>query len=241
MSQPHSHNFGDKHGSHGIEPPPPAAVLEQYRQATITDEGSTGTPIPLHFFKGPGPLDVRSVRKKRVRTRDGTYKTCNREFLWYLDKVEGTTRTKALDRLYDVLLASNGFIQTGVHWKRVFSRAEANILVRVIPMATTVCGPGAAGCYSWGYEYDGKPVAEMGVEYIDNEGPWAALVNMELSGHGTFRADDMYFDVHMPYATGVMGTWEAMARAGYMPTQQEVADAVTWLEGKTPAELIHWH
>lgn len=187
-------------------------------------------------------MDVRSVSPKRVRRKGSeTWFPCDREFRWFLDRVEGTSRSKAIAKIYDVLLGDRSWSRSGVHWKRVYNRADADILVRVIPQDTTVCGVGSAGCYSWGYEPDGKPVAEMGVEYIDRPGPWAALVGMELQGHGTFRADDMYFSVHAPYPIGVMGNWEAMARANYFATDQEVEDTKTWLRGETPADRVHRH
>jgi hypothetical protein len=237
MTDHHDHTWDDDHGSHGVQPPPSDGDLRVWEFSTVRG----AEPVPLHFFKGPGPMDVTRIRRRRVRLRDGTYESCNFEFRWFLEKVEGTSRSKALRRIYDVLLAPNSWTNAGVHWKRTINRAQAHIVVRVLPMANTVCGVGAAGCYSWGYERDGKPVAEMGVEYIDRPGPWAALVNMELLGHGTFRADDQYFAVHQPYPYGVMGDWKAMARAGYFPTEQEIADSITWLKGETPSDRIHWH
>ncbi len=234
----HTHTWSDSHGSHGVQPPPSDEELARYEAS-----GALGAEtVPVHFFKGPGPMNVHPVPRKRVRRRGSTtWHVCTWEFRWYLDRVEGTTRTKALSRIYDVLLAPNGWIRAGVHWKRVMNRADADILFRVIPQDTTVCGPGSAGCYSWGYEADGKPVAEVGVEYIDRDGPWASLIGMELQGHGTFRGDDMYFNINAPYPVGVMGNWEAMARAGYYPTDQEIADSKTWLRGETPAARIHRH
>lgn len=226
------HHNTPERGCHGVPLPPDDAMLATYEQG-----GMRGAePVPLHFF-AKGPLDVQPVRPKYVRLRDRTYQRCTWEFRWYLDRIEGVGYRTALGRLYDVLLAPNGWIQAGVHWKRVWSRDDADILVRVIPQDETVCGPGAAGCYSWGR---GTPVAEMGVEYVDRPGPFAALVGMELQGHGTFRSDDMYWAIHLPY-TGVMGSWSAMAAAGYMPTDQEIADSVTWLNGQTPADRVHVH
>ncbi len=231
------HDHTSDHGSHGVPPPPSEYTLDEYAAGEIRG----AEPVPLHFFKGPGPMDVRKVPRKRVRrTGSATWHICDYEFRWFLDVVKGVSRAKALTRIYDVVLADNGWIRAGVHWKRVMDRTQADIIIRVLPQDETVCGPGAAGCYSWGYEADRKPVAEMGVEYIERPGPWAALTNMELIGHGTFRADDMYFAVHLPYV-GVMGNWEAMARAGYQPTGQEVADTVTWLQGQTPPDRIHRH
>lgn len=231
------HDHTSDHGSHGVPPPPADDVLAGYAMGEMRG----AEPVPLHFFAGPGPLDMTPVKPRAVRLRDGRTRRCTWEFRWFLDRVEGTSRTNAAKRIHDVLLDPNGWTRAGVHWKRVYDRAAAHIVVRAIPMDTTVCGPGAAGCYSWGYEADRKPVAEMGVEYIDRPGPWAALVGMELQGHGTFRADDQYLAVHLPYVCGVMGTWQAMACAGYLPTDQEVTDTVTWLQGRTPSERIHGH
>lgn len=235
MTDHHNHDFGDDHGAHGVPVPPTDEELRRHELTEI--RGSE--PVPLHFFKGPGPMNVEAVKPRRIKLRDGTSRTIRWRFHWYLDRVEGTTRAKALRALYDVLLAPQGWTRAGVQWARTMDPAKADIVVRVIPQDTTVCGPGSAGCYSWG---GGKPpAAEMGVEYIDRPGPWAALVGMELQGHGTFRADDQYFAVHQPYPYGVMGSWAAMASAGYFPTEAEIQDTITWLEGNTPADRIHWH
>lgn len=232
----HDHDHGSPKGCHGIPIPPPDEELARYETTGVRAASS----YPLHFF-ARGPKDVRSIPKRYIRRRDGGAFTCTYEFRWFLDRVEGTTRAKAITRLYDVLLAPNSWSRAGVHWKRVMDRAQADIIVRVIPQDATVCGPGSAGCYSWGYEADGKPVAEIGVEHIDRPGPWASLVNMELIGHGTFRADDQYLAVHQPYVGGVMGTWADMARASFYPTDQEVEDSKTWLKGETPPDRIHRH
>lgn len=236
MTDHHDHHHGTReHGAHGVQPPPSDDELAQYESQGMRGSES----VPLHFFDGPGPMNVTRIPRRRIRLRDGTYRTCSWEFRWYLERVEGTTRTKALRRVYDVLLDPRGWTRAGVHWKRVIDPARANIRVSVLPQDLTVCGPGAAGCFSWG---GGRtPLAEMGVEYIDRPGPWASLTNMEMVGHGTFKADDMYFAIHQPHLVGVMGTWAAMARAGYMPTDAEIADTMTWLEGKTPPDRIHWH
>lgn len=220
-----------------IPPPPSDEVLERYAAGGAR---ASGDSTPLHFF-APGPADVRPVRRHRIRLRDGTTRAVTWTMPWYLDRVEGTTRATALRRLYDVLLAPQGWTRAGVHWARVTRREDAAVIVRVIPQDTTACGPGSAGCYSWGYEPDGKPVAEIGVEYIDRPGPWAALVQMELCGHGTVRADDQYTRVHQPYRCGVMGDWPAVACAGYMPTPAEIEASIQWLRGETPADRVHWH
>lgn len=230
----HHHDHDATHGAHGVQAPPPDDVLAEYEAQEVRG----AEPVPLHFFKA-GPLDVTPVRPRYIRLRNGQRRRCTWEFRWYLDRVDGVTRSKAITRIYDVLLAPNGWTRAGVHWKRVLRPQDAHILMRVIPKDETVCGPGSAGCYSWG---GGKPpVAEVGVEYIDRPGPFAALVGMELQGHGTFRADDQYFDVHQPYPYGIMGDWEAMARAGYMPTESEIEDTRSWLQAKTPSERVHRH
>lgn len=236
MTDHHDHGHGSREkGAHGVPEPPPDSILRDYERIGV--RGSE--PVPLHFFDGPGPLNVRRLSRRRyVKLRDGSYAKCDFEFRWHLDRVEGTTQGEALKGIYDVLLNPRSWTRAGVHWKRVYSPNDADILLRVIPQDTTVCGPGSAGCYSWGHPH--APVAEMGVEYITRPGPFAALTNMEMLGHGTFRADDMYFAVHMPYV-GVMGDWQAMARAGYYPTDQEIEDTKTWLHGQTPTDRVHWH
>lgn len=236
MTDHHDHHHGDQEqGAHGVPLPPSDDELRSFEEIGVRG----AEMVPLHFFEAPSAKNLpTTITPRRVRLRDGTYQRCTREYQWFLDRVEGTTKARALTKIYDVLLHPRSWIRSGVHWKRVMDPAQAQVLVRVIPQDTTVCGPGAAGCYSWG---GGRPpAAEMGVEYIDRPGPFAALTNMELLGHGTFKADDMYFAVHLPYA-GVMGTWEAMARAGYYPTDQEVADTVAWMEGRIPGDRIHWH
>jgi hypothetical protein len=235
MTDHHDHTWDDDHGSHGVQPPPSDGDLRVWEFSTVRG----AEPVPLHFFKGPGPMNVRRIAPRRIRLRNGTYLRCTWEFRWYLDYVEGCSKYKALTKIYDVLLHPSTWSRSGVHWKRVLDRSQADILVRVLPQDKTVCGPGAAGCYSWG---GGKPpVAEMGVEYIDRPGPFAALTNMELLGHGTFRVDDQYFAVHQPYPTGVMGSWQSMAAAGYYPTHEEIESSKQWLRGETPSELIHSH
>lgn len=192
-----------------------------------------------HFWKN-GPEPARALpAPRRVKTRNGRYQTCTHEVLWFLDRVEGDERHWALARLYDVLLDPDGWIRTGVHWKRVMRREEAGILVRVIPMATTVCGAGAAGCYSYGYERDFKPVAEMGVEAINAPGEWRVIVGMELCGHGTVKMEDMYTSDHVTGYVGSMGTWQAAEAVGYRPTRAEIEAATQWLAGTLDPGLIH--
>lgn len=183
--------------------------------------------VPVHFFAGPGPMDVRRVSRNRWR------------FNWYLNVVEGTTRGKAIKAISAVLKHPQSWARTGVSWVRTTDWSKANILVNVIPEDKTECGPGSAGCYSWG-DSD-LPRAEVGVEYIDDPEMFALLINMELCGHGTFRMTDMYQgDGHSPNSyIGVMGNDVAARRSGFYPSEAEIASAKAWLRGETPADLIH--
>lgn len=200
--------------------------------------GAPGAGTPPHHWDD-GPLDVRPVAPgTTVRLRDGTRQKVTHEFLWYLDAVRGTDRRTAAKRLHDVLLAPGGWTKAGVRWRRVSTRAEADVVVRVVPQDETVCGPGSAGCYSWGYE--DKPVAEVGVEYIGDPGGWSMLVGMELCGHGTFRMHDGYTREHMPYS-GSMGTWAEAKAHNWLPSENEIASAKAWLAGQTPAAQRHDH
>lgn len=233
MSGDHHHDHEPDRFAHpGLPWPPPVDVplVRGYRQGQ--PEGS----VP-HFWTW-GPVTVERIEPRRVRTRDGKRVRCEWECRWMLDRVEGVSRKKALDRLYDVLLDPHGWIQTGIHFKRVFDREEATILVRVIPQDTSVCGPGSAGCYSYGYEPDRKPVAEMGVESINFDGPWRVIVGMELCGHGATKMEDMYTSDHQPYV-GSMGTWNDCAAVGYYPTRNEIEHARQWLEKTIDPSLIH--
>lgn len=190
-----------------------------------------------------GPLDVRKTSAKyNVRYRaDGTryYRRTNWEFLWYLNEVRGTTRTIARKAINRVLHHPYSWERTGCRWRET-DAAQADIYVNVIPKDETVCGPGSAGCYSWGFRGP-KPLAEMGVEYTNDPEGFAELVNMELCGHGTFRMHDMYFgeghDVNE--YNGVMGTWNAARSTGYYPSDAEIAEAKLWLAGK--AQFVHEH
>ncbi len=245
------HHHGEDHdgdgiperSAHGVPPPPSDEELERYQDEDHARRGmgagrpSTTVP-PHHFFQGP--MDVHRVANPYLlRLRAGSRQRITHRFRWYLDRVEGTTRRKALKRLYDHLLHPKGWAQMGVHWVRITDRRYANIIVRVIPQSELVC-EGAAGCYSWGYEPDGKPAAEVGVEYIDREGPWNVLVGMELCGHGTVRMDDGYLTPHQPYV-GSMGTWSQAAAAGYLPTAQEIESGRMWLRGEIPSDRVHFH
>lgn len=189
-------------------------------------------PNPLHFWTR-GPQDVVPVKPFTLGGQRFQWK-----FSWFLERVEGVSRRAALRAIYQVLRDPRSWERVGVRWVRTMDRARANIVVRVIPMATTVCGPGAAGCYSSGYEADGKPVAELGVEYLGKP-EFAELVNMELCGHGTFRALDMYNPIHQPYVGGCMGTWSDARPYGYYPSETEIAAVKAWLAGETEARYIH--
>lgn len=198
--------------------------------------------VPHHWAQGP--LDVRKLRKtvyvKRA-TQDGTRSSAiNWEFLWYLNDVEGTTRAKANAAIRRVLYHPLSWERSGCRWRQVWRAAEADILVNVIPQDKTVCGPGSSGCYSWGFRGP-KPIAEMGVEFIDNPPSFAELVNMELCGHGTFRMHDMYAGQgHDAVAyTGCMGTWHGAAKTNYYPDDDEITAAKLWLEGQ--AKYVHEH
>lgn len=182
--------------------------------------------VPVHFFAGPGPLDVRRVSRNRWR------------FNWYLDIVEGTSRARALKAIYAVLKHPRAWTRTGVSWVRVREPSKADILVSVLPQDKTACGKGAAGCYSWG---QGTPRAEVGVESINDPDMFALLVNMELCGHGTFRMTDMYQgNTHDPaHYVGVMGTGRGAQSTGFYPSDAEVASAVEWLRGRTSSALVH--
>jgi hypothetical protein len=210
-------------------PPPPLP------RAFRADQPEGDTP---HFWAG-GPVTVRPLPAPRlVRLRNGKRIAATHEVPWFLDRVEGVDRRKAVKRLYDVFLDPHGWVQTGVHFRRVATRAEATLLVRVIPQDTTVCGKGSAGCFSYGFEPDGKPVAEMGVEAIDQDNPWHTVTGMEVCGHGAFKIDDGYTQQHQPYI-GVMGNWEACAQVGYRPTRAEIAAAKQWLAGTLDTALVH--
>lgn len=235
----HDHDHGaDRYACAGLPPPPPDEELSRFAVAgRIFGAMQTGS-MPHHW--STGPLDVtRLDAPRRVRLRDGTTRQVEWEFKWFLDRVEGTDRKTAIKRLYDVFLHPNGWTRAGVRWKRTLDRAQAHIVVRVIPQDTSVCGPGSAGCYSWGYEADGKAVAENGVEHIDRDGPWRVIVGMEVQGHGTFRVHDGY--INHPGYEGVMGSWESVARFDFSPSEAEIQGAVMWLAGQTPAEMVHQH
>ncbi len=229
------HTHGHTHAAGAVIPglPPPPAVLPHARASGEWPDGS----VP-HFWHG-GPTTVEKLAApRRVRTRDGRFTSCDHEVRWFLDRVAGTTKVKALKAIYRVVLDPAGWIQTGIHFKRVMTRDEATILVRVIPSDATVCGQGTAGCYSYGYEADGKPVAENGVEYIDKPDAWRIILGMELCGHGACRMEDMYTADHQPYV-GSMGTWNDAAKVGYRPSRNEIAYGRQEILGTVDPALVH--
>lgn len=184
-------------------------------------------PLPHHWEQGP--QDVKRVRPFNERGRRFAHK-----FYWYLERVEGTSRRQALTAIYEVLHHQRSWERSGVKWVRTYLPWRANVRLRVIPRDTTVCGPGAGGCYSWG---TGTPLAEVGVEYLGTAA-FAEILNMELAGHGTFRMLDMYNEVHqrIPYE-GVMGTWGDAAKTAYYPSDSEIESAKAWLQGR--AAIVH--
>lgn len=232
----HDHELYQPHAHPGLPWPPPPGILDARVRGFVTGQPAGSTP---HFWTN-GPIAVRPLLAPRtIRTHGGGKARVTHEVPWFLDRVEGMSRSAALRRLYDVLLDPDGWVQVGVHWKRVLTREAATILVRVIPQDSSVCGPGSAGCYSYGFEPDGKPVAECGIESIGHEGPWRIIVGMELCGHGSFKMEDMYTPDHIQGYVGSMGTWEAAAKVGFRPTSGEIIAARQWLDGKIDPALVH--
>ena len=216
----------------GLPPVPPGLPRRVLRSG---DQPYGDDP---HFWRG-GPVTWTELAEpRRVKARDRKTYAVDYEVRWFLDAVQGVSRRKALDRLHDVLLRPDGWLRSGVHWKRVMRREDASLLVRVIPADSTVCGPGSLGCFSWGFEWDRKPVAEMGVELIDDDGPWNIVTGMEVCGHGTFAMEDHYTREHQPYI-GSLGTWQACAQVGFRPTRAEIAAAREWLAGTIDPARVH--
>ena len=235
MTDHHPTERSEHHGirRHGVTPPPPDDVLNVARRGMARGALPEMT-MPLHFWE-QGPLLVEPVAQPyRLKLRDGSNVTITHKKYWYLDKVEGTTRRKALKAIYDVLLHPRSWSRAGVHWVRVTDPAQATLFVSIAP--TTVCGEGAAGCFSWGWP-DGKERSETLVQYIDRPGPFAVIFGMESCGH-PLRALDHYNAVHQGYE-GVMGTWESAARCQYYPLDHEIESARLWLRGELPASVVH--
>ena len=192
-----------------------------------------GQIVVVHHWE-QGPQDVLKVSPFYASRRDGSHRY-EWKFYWYLDRVIGTTQQSALKAIYDVLRHPQSWERTGVRWARTTDRSKANIVVSVIPMDTTYCGQGAAGCYC--SDCENKPTAELGREYLGQR--FAELVNMELCGHGTFRMHDMYTGpAHTGYQ-GVMGTWESAGKTDYYPTDNEIEWAKLWLVAS--AQYVHPH
>lgn len=188
--------------------------------------------VPHHWDAGPTsalPLD-------RPYTRAGVRYT--HRMRWYLDRVEGTSRKAALAAIGQVLHDPRAWGRAGVAFVRTTKREEAQILLRVIPQDTTVCGRGAAGCWSSSGAAGEPPVAEIGAEYVGNPVAFATILGMELCGHGCFHLLDMYNPAHQPYL-GAMGTWGQAQAVGGFPTDAEITAARTWLDGKTDPRYIH--
>ncbi|MDQ3693170.1 MAG: hypothetical protein M3464_06045 [Chloroflexota bacterium] len=220
-------------GCHGIPHPPRGIVLAEPGTGHVPSE-----VVIHHWAQGPGGL-TRTPRRIH-ELRDGSEVATRWRMRWFLGDAIGCTRRAALAALYDVIFHPRTGMRSGLHWARTGKLESADLVVSVIPAATTVCGAGAAGCYSWGFADHGKPVVELGVEYLGND-EFANLVNHEL-GHATYAQHDMYpqrgVTGHDNYV-GVMGTWEAAARSGYYPPDHEIAWAQAWLDGK--AAFVHDH
>lgn len=191
---------------------------------------ATTRPAPtnsVHHWQ-QGPADLIPLNKARTRWK----------FLWYLDSHPGLTRKQALALLYGVINHPLSWERAGVQFARTMDARKANVWVRVAPASNSACGPGSAGCYSWGHDATtDKPVVHIGSEYVGDPGAWAVLVNMELGGHACFRMLDMYNPVHQPYQGGVMGTWGDAARTSFFPSQLEIDAAKAWLRGE--AKYVH--
>lgn len=202
--------------------PPPPDDIERRRPAT-PPAGVNSTP---HHW-APGPGNCRPARPFWAPDAAGNVRRYTWRLPWYLDAVRGTSRRAALTALYRVLRDPQGWERSGVRFVRVANPARAAVRVSVIPGAESVCGAGAAGCYSWG---GGRlPLVEVGVEYLNRPGPWAVIAGMEFA-HAAFAMSDMYDAKHQPYF-GVLGGWEQAAAAGWRPTDEEINAARAWLAG----------
>lgn len=180
-----------------------------------------------HWEQGPG--DVHRVKGSKQYPW---------KFWWYLDSViplpgQSLSRKSVLRTMYSVLNHPRSWERSGVQFVRTMSRAKADILVRFGPAGNSVCGSGAAGCFSW---KGGKKLAYIGVEYAAWPEAMIYIIGMELCGHGTFSMLDHYNPVHQPY-TGSMGSWDDAAKGGYFPTDTEIQCAKAWLRG----EAVHIH
>lgn len=193
-----------------------------------------GTPNETPHFWDAGPGAARPL------TRPYTYRGVRytHEVRWYLDRVEEASRWRALTAIWRVLRDPRGWRRAGLRFARTYRRADADILLRVLPQDTTVCGPGAAGCWSWSGVPGEVSIAEVGVEYLGDPVAFATILGMELVGHGAVHALDMYNPRHQPYR-GSLGTWEEARAVGGMPTDAEVAAVRAWLAGRADPATIH--
>lgn len=191
-----------------------------------------------HWQAGPGRIAVPLAKPYRR----GGVKITHR-VRWYLDRVEGTTKATALTAIYLVLNDPRGWWRSGVAFSRTFDRAAATVELSVIPMANTLCGAGAAGCFCDGCRTkpDGSPLAaaECAAEYVTDPYLFAAVLNMEIGLHAAFSGLDMYVQAEQPYQHGVAGNWSDNAINGGFPTDEEVVWAREWLDGKVAPQFIH--
>lgn len=193
-----------------------------------------------HFF-ARGPQDVEKLaRSLRDPARRGI--TFTHRFRWYLGEVSGVSRSEALRRIYAVLRHPKSWERSGVYFARTNDIREANIVVRIVPDGQTVCGEGAAGCYSWGW-VPGPPLAEVESQYVADDIWFPSILGMELCGHGAFRMADHYAGSGHDASAyhGAMGnTFDSTHPEGHVwPSDQEIEAAKRWLRGETPPELIH--
>ena len=226
------HPTGHDIRRHGVSPPPPDDVLNVARRGMARGALPPMT-MPLHFWE-QGPLLVEPVATPyRLKLRDGSRVTITHRKYWYLDRVEGTTRKKALDAIYGVFFNARSWARAGIHPVRTMDRNKATLLISIAP--DTVCGPSAAGCFSWGWP-DGKERSETLVQYLDRPGPFATIFGMEFIH--SLRAADMYTASHSGYE-GILGTWESAARCEWYPLQHEIESVRLWLRGELPASVVH--
>jgi len=203
--------------------------------AVATQRHPVADSVVHHWQQGPA--DVKKVKPYKHHGFRVTH-----EFRFYVDRVEGVGRKFFLRRLYQVFHDQRSWCRSGVRWIRTMDPAKAQILLRVVPDGHTVCGPGAAGCYSWG---GGKPpAAEIEAQYVSDDGMFPRLVWMELAGHGTFRMFDHYAGSGHDASAyhGVMGNGQDPLHASHSwPTDREIEWSKRWLKGETPPEYVHAH
>jgi hypothetical protein len=231
----HHHNTAER-GQHAIPPPPDHFPMRSPGEASAIQP-------PLHFWSSGPPWSNNMERLAAPIYRkqaDGTSRRYDWRVRWFLDRCEGADRAAATTAIRAVFRHPRSWERTGVRYVQTFDRTLANVVLRVVPDGQTVCGASAAGCMSWGYEADGKIVAEVEAPYLAKPDTWAGIWNMEAGGHSTFAAHDLYIN-HPGYTCGVMGNWQAMACSGFYPTDAEIEQCVAWLAGNAPPEVIHEH